>query len=333
MKTEPKCSICSVGLERTDETYTIDEIFRLWKPIEFSQKTIEEHHKVAELTTLHRCPQCHLEAFIPQIMGSPNFYVEAYNLENTQGSSAFGYSEDKWDFDQALSDAKGCSNVFEFGCGKGNFLRRAITVAENVAGLEYNDAAIAAARARGFDVFTSETQPGTIGDSWDAAFAFHVLEHVKNPVSLVESMVEILKPGGLIGISVPNQRGPIKYIKPCVMNMPPHHATRWELSAFQALAKRLDLQILRVAYEPLLLENHSYYSIYWVESFLRGESRVIKMFRCVISIFLRSFFGTMHRLNIRYFSMLKGLSIYVLMQKKQKTTGSVSDLKPAFARN
>lgn len=238
--------------------------------------------------------------FGPPIIGTPAFYSEAYNLRGTQTASAFGYSETKWDFDEALKDARQCKQVFEFGTGPGHFLSHVQAAGVAVAGVEYSDEARASAQARGLQVMSHNEPLHAWRGRCDAAFAFHVLEHVATPVDFVRTMLDMVRPGGFIGISVPNQEGPIRFIEPCVMNMPPHHASRWRLSAFEALAKKLELRIRRVAYEPLLLENHGYYSVFWPK-------------RKVTSLVLRGFFGSLRRLGLQYFHPLKGQSMYVVM--------------------
>jgi len=309
-----ECLVCQAKLKAVGEPYDIDELFRLWWPVEFSQATVDEHRRIANATQLHCCPECGLETFLPQIIGSPAFYVEAYNLAGTQSTSEFTYSVDKWDFDEAVIDAQGRKRILEFGCGNGNFLSRIRNTASEVAGLEYNPAAVITAREKGLRVYSPDEGTHAFGNDWNAVFSFHVLEHVVDPVSFVRAMADtVKKEDGVIGISVPNQDGPISYIDPCVMNMPPHHATRWRLSTFEALAKRLNLVITRVAYEPLLLENHSYYSVYWVRKLLPQTSFAGKILRFCLSSMLRLFFGGLRRIGLKYFPLLKGQSIYVSM--------------------
>ena len=296
-----------------DRPYSIDELFQLWLPLRFSPDTVEAHRRQADETQLFRCSGCDLEIFIPAIVGTPEFYVEAYNLEHTQHDSSFTYVEDKWEFEEALKDAAHCSRVFEIGCGNGNFLSRLIAAGIDAAGSEYSVSAVALARSRALRVLGPEERLQDAGTDWDAVFSFHVLEHTSDPVGFVQRMAAMAAPGGLVGISVPNQDGPIRYVDPCVMNMPPHHVTRWRLSAFRALAARLGLVITRVAYEPLSLENHSYYSVHWVRRVIRGQSLAATSLRFAVSMLLRLFFGGLRRLGLRYFTPLRGQSIYVLM--------------------
>lgn len=305
------CPVCSSPLVAKGRDYTVEELFKLWEPVTFSQHIMDEHRQVASATRLHNCPECGLGIFLPQIIGTPGFYVEAYNLGGTQKDSEFTYANDKWEFNEALQDTEGCMRAIEFGCGNGNFLGKLGKSVPEIAGIEYNPSAIETARARGFLVFPGADP--SVGASWDAAFSFHVLEHVADPVGFIRQIRAAVKPGGLIGISVPDQDGPIKFIEPCIMNMPPHHATRWRLATFEALARRLGLEIRRVAREPLSLDNHGYYSVHWVSHFLPGSSLPVKAARKLVSLSLRAFFGGLRRLGIRVFPFLPGQSLYVLM--------------------
>lgn len=307
------CPVCSAALTAEGPSYTTEELFGLWRPVRFSEKTIEEHRNIAASTQLHHCSGCGLGIFLPQIIGTPDFYVEAYNLTGSQQDSEFTYVDDKWEFGMALADARGCEKVIEFGCGNGNFLEKLRATVSEIAGVEYNPSALQSARDKGFRVFSGPDMATEAPGQWDAAFSFHVLEHVADPAGFMVEMKNAVKPGGLIGISVPNQDGPIRFIEPCIMNMPPHHATRWKISTFEALARRLGLTIRRIAREPLLLENHGYYSVHWVRHLLPGSSLLSSALRSLLSLGLRAFLGGLHRLGFRYFPILPGQSLYVLM--------------------
>jgi len=53
------------------------------------------------------------------------------------------------------------------------------------------------------DILTARVTPG----SFDVLTAFHLLEHVPDPVAVVRRMLEWLAPGGLVIIEVPNAGG------------------------------------------------------------------------------------------------------------------------------
>lgn len=308
------CPVCGGGLRPSGEPYRLEEILDLWRPVSFSDTAVAEHKAQADATRLFVCEGCGLEIFLPQIIGTPRFYVEAYNLAGTQNDSEFTYSETKWDFDEALKDAHGARTLLEVGCGPGHFLKRASREVPEVSGVEYNEPAALLARAQGLKVYSDPAQAPLAGQL-DAVFSFHVLEHVGDPVAFLAQLVSLVRPGGRIGISVPNQDGPMQYVDPCAMNMPPHHATRWQARSLTALAKRIGTRLQRVAYEPLLLENHSYYSVSWVRHILPGRGPASTLGRTLLSIVLRGFFRLLRAIGLRYFPWLRGQSIYILLSR------------------
>jgi 2-polyprenyl-3-methyl-5-hydroxy-6-metoxy-1,4-benzoquinol methylase len=97
-------------------------------------------------------------------------------------------------------------NLLDVGCGGGVFLERMRDFGWKVCGLE-----LAADVARRVEQRTGITiHVGTLPhlnlapQSFDAVTMWHVLEHVPNPRQLLASAAELLRPGGLLVIEVPN---------------------------------------------------------------------------------------------------------------------------------
>jgi len=306
------CPICRIPLTPIGSTILIKDVFEQWNASHsFSQEVIREHLDQNQTTRLYECPSCSLEIYLPQVIGSEDFYRELQ--EDVQFSY---YRDDKWDFDEALKDIKNCSTIIEIGCGPGSFLAKAKPYLQRTCGTEYNKAALEAARRKGLEVYGLEYDISSLTSSFDAVFSFHVLEHVSDPLSFIKEISSLAKPNGKICISVPNQDGPIKNIENSIMNMPPHHATHWKLRTFEVLANKLNFRITKVAYEPLLLENQYYYSNYWLNKIISDRTVFQRKFKKVISMLMQNFFMLLRRFGLKRFVFLRGQAIYVVMEKR-----------------
>jgi len=316
-KKRKMCPVCSATLKSTSEEYSLRELLDLWKPIEFSQNVVAALSEQADFTHLFICPECKLEIFLPQIIGTPEFYSELSRQETLHY-----YEEDKWEFGEALKDLDRDASVIEMGCGSGSFLKKIKPFVSEVCGIEPNPHAFQVAQGNGLKVFGTAEDISELKGHFDSAFCFHVLEHVADPTEFLKSISLLVKPGGRIGISVPNQDGPVKFINPCIQNMPPHHATRWHRRTFRFLAEKSGLKIKRMICEPLTSRSHYYYSTYWVNHVLPQGLRSL----CWVDSSLRRGFPQLFELlfrglavlRIRSFPLLKGQGLYVLLSTQGK---------------
>ena len=76
IKSKKNCPICDTALLDSGIAYTLNELFELWKPVKSSPETIEEHTRQSDHTRLYACPDCGLDIFLPQIIGTSKFYLK-----------------------------------------------------------------------------------------------------------------------------------------------------------------------------------------------------------------------------------------------------------------
>jgi len=95
--------------------------------------------------------------------------------------------------------------ILDVGCSSGRFLRNARSLGFHTNGVEPAPKAAAAARSLGLDVREGYLEQAEFADgSFDALTLFEVIEHLRDPVSLVRECHRVLKPGGILLIGTGN---------------------------------------------------------------------------------------------------------------------------------
>lgn len=99
----------------------------------------------------------------------------------------------------------------DVGCGQGSSVKLAAQMGWRATGIEIDPAAASVARASNLDVRlgTYELLTGFKGQV-DYMQCSHVVEHVHNPRHLLSLLKAAIRPGGLIAISCPNSRSPVR---------------------------------------------------------------------------------------------------------------------------
>lgn len=98
--------------------------------------------------------------------------------------------------------------LLDVGCGDGRYLARMRARGWTTSGVDFDAAAVQTARERhGLDVCAGELASHQFpADSFDALTMSHVIEHVFDPVALLSEARRILKPGGRLVATTPNNQ-------------------------------------------------------------------------------------------------------------------------------
>jgi 2-polyprenyl-3-methyl-5-hydroxy-6-metoxy-1,4-benzoquinol methylase len=95
--------------------------------------------------------------------------------------------------------------LLDVGCGHGAFLQLAREAGWTVRGVDFDPAAVATAQASGLDVACGPVSVLPLSDPpSDYITLSHVIEHVHDPLALLQEIFLRLKPGGQVWIETPS---------------------------------------------------------------------------------------------------------------------------------
>lgn len=141
--------------------------------------------------------------------------------------------------------------LLDIGCGPGFFLATAAKRGWNAHGIEPSRQAAAHARGLGLAIteglFNKESA-AALG-RFDAVNLTNVLEHVPNPIAILEMATGMVDSGGIVCVGVPNDFSPLQIAARGAMNTgdwwvaPPHHLNYFDFDSLAALMTRLELKV------------------------------------------------------------------------------------------
>jgi SAM-dependent methyltransferase len=94
--------------------------------------------------------------------------------------------------------------VLDVGCGRGDLGVALIRRGWRVSGIEPSASACAVARARGLDAHEGTLATNSFDEPFDAVVMNHSLEHVADPRADLARIFRLLRPNGVLALSVPN---------------------------------------------------------------------------------------------------------------------------------
>ena len=209
-----------------------------------------------------RCSRCGLvfadpcepgdEAFYRLITATPDYYT--------------GF---RWEWGETvrLVNESCATSLLDVGCGSGNFLDFVTKqCAIDVVGLDTVASSVAACRRNGHHAECMTLEEYLVSDqrrAFDLVTAFHCLEHVADPLALVQSMAQALSPRGRVVLSFPYSPASWEVLEVAALNMPPHHVTRWNKPAIRALGEAAGLDT-KVSTDAGTSQSSIGRSVYWL---------------------------------------------------------------------
>jgi 2-polyprenyl-3-methyl-5-hydroxy-6-metoxy-1,4-benzoquinol methylase len=114
-----------------------------------------------------------------------------------------------YELNELVKTPKG--RLLDVGCGSGGTLLLAKQLGWEVVGLEIDPEAVRAAKNNGLNVIQGDYRNlKNYSEEFDAVICSHVLEHVHQPVELLELLLDSLKKRGLLFLSTPNSESHMK---------------------------------------------------------------------------------------------------------------------------
>ena len=275
-----ECPLCNSVNAAKKNSYKSNVIANAWEEV-FDICIIDQFRGVDHFD-LFQCHYCGLLFFTPlSFAGMSNLYQQLQRLP-------WYYMENKWEHRVAVRNLRKGAQVLEIGSGSGAFVEAATQKGIDASGIETSESAVAAAKQRGIDVSLIELDD-IVKESkevYDAVVVFQVLEHVSDPRVFIEKAIALLKTGGNLIISVPNADSFLKR-QFNLLDMPPHHMTRWPLSTLRMFPQFFPLDLTVLKTEPL--------AKYHVDEYLRAN---------LIEFKQSSLFSGMNAFMARWLSIL-----------------------------
>ncbi len=199
--------------------------------------------------SLWRCPETGFEFAVPPCAGNRLFYEWISSFPTYYPAFRWEYGKVRDILLEQAGSAKSPVCLLDVGCGSGEFLENLADIPNVMGfGVDMNLSAVESCSKRGVKAFcgtiaealrSGAFQPG----QYDCVTSFHCLEHVPDPVGFIGEMLPLLNRNGRILVSTPYSPMSFETDWFDVMNHPPHHLGRWNISSYRHLAKLLGLNV------------------------------------------------------------------------------------------
>jgi 2-polyprenyl-3-methyl-5-hydroxy-6-metoxy-1,4-benzoquinol methylase len=150
----------------------------------------------------------------------------------------------------------------DVGCSTGFVVEAARDRGWDATGIDLNPSAIEFGTSRGLDLRTvSLEEAGFEAGAFDAISLFDVLEHLLAPVRTVRACIELLAPGGILFLYVPNYDSASRLLMGSAAHFiwPTHHLNYYTPATLRDLLARNGLTTAFVATEGLDIHDYVWY--------------------------------------------------------------------------
>lgn len=234
------CPLC-----KNEEIHLLEVVDKTLLSSQYKKLTgVDFSYLITEDLQYCECDKCKLRFFNPLITGDEAFYKALQKFD-------WYYLDEKNEYDEAVKYISSTDKVLDVGSGKGAFSKLLPT--KDYVGLDRSQNAKMMAAKNGILVENEMIQDyaDTHPSNFDVVASFQVLEHVSTPDIFIESQLKALKSGGKLIISVPSEDSFLKYVNNGILNMPPHHVTRWSDDTLKFIADKYSLELIGINHEKV----------------------------------------------------------------------------------
>ncbi len=199
-----ECVSCRLGM--IDPILPLKTLSRYYPEDYYSYQEMADHQEVNG--SMYECIGRYIRAhtyqdhYLPISKKKMNLWDKiCMKASSLLGGFRFGFS---------LPPQNG-GQILDVGCGDGFFLRSVKDIGWEVHGVEMSEEAVHRAKSMGVEHVTRGTfDDASYPDSFfDVIRFWSVLEHIHDPVDTLAKARQLLKPGGILVIQVPNYRSTV----------------------------------------------------------------------------------------------------------------------------
>lgn len=317
-----KCILCESQNTQILESIKANDLIALYK----RYFGVDASSILSQDLVYHHCKDCDLRFFSLLDGTIPTGDNEFYNALN---KLEWYYLSEKSEYVYAKQFIREDSNVLEVGCGSCAFTKFIPQTARYV-GLEFSTDAIKMAK-EGINILNTSIEEFAMqqNQAFDIACSFQVFEHVASPRNFIKSQIACLDKlanndsangGGhtlidedsikhsnspnlttynpnikepLLIIAVPSEDSFLQYCVNGVLNMPPHHISRFSDKCLQNIAHIFNLELVSLFHESVQSEHILFYkSVMWAKKFLPTpliDRGIMRTFVKILGVIARRF--------------------------------------------
>ncbi len=255
------------------------------------------------------CSKCKLRFFDPLVTGDEDFYKSLQKFD-------WYYLDEKDEYLEAVKYISSTDKVLDVGSGKGAFSKLLPT--KNYIGLDYSKNAKFIAGKEGILIENEMIQDyaDMYPSSFDVVASFQVLEHVSEPDSFLESKIKALKSGGKLIVSVPSEDSFLRYVNNGILNMPPHHVTRWSDETLRFIAEKYNLQLINIYHEKLQDIHKSWFLSTLIQSLFLENKLLDNSFSRKVILKVSNLISRFAAKKLKNKMLPSGHSVTVVYEKK-----------------